>query len=107
MGEHAMFQFAPHGIPDKNSGYTLDDNARGLIACCEYVKLKNDRSVLLFIDRFLSFISHCQVENGQFINYVDENGNYSLSNEKENLEDANGRAVWALGVVLSIHELLP
>jgi glycosyltransferase involved in cell wall biosynthesis len=107
MGEHGIFQFAPHGIPDKNSGYTLDDNARGLIACCAYVKLKKDPSVLLFIDRFLSFISHCQVENGQFINYVDENGNYSLSNKEENLEDANGRAVWALGVVLSIHELLP
>ena len=107
MGKRGIYQFAPLGQPDRNSGYTLDDNARGLIACCEYLKLKNDPAVLLFIDRFISFISLCQKENGAFLNYVNDDGSFSVKNETENLEDANGRAVWALGTVLESHTFLP
>ncbi|MEI2273578.1 hypothetical protein OHD16_15625 [Sphingobacterium sp. ML3W] len=41
------------------------------------------------------------------MNYVDGYGNFTVQNELDNLEDANGRAVWALGEVIGLANLLP
>jgi hypothetical protein len=37
-----MIQFSIINQPDLNSGYTLDDNARALVAMCQHFELTND-----------------------------------------------------------------
>jgi uncharacterized protein YyaL (SSP411 family) len=102
-----MIQFAKIDQPDISSGYTLDDNVRALIALVMTYKLKGNDEVLPYITTYLNFIKHCQQENGSFLNYVDEHGNFTLQNQEANLEDSNGRAIWALGLTISHRDVLP
>ncbi|WP_051209756.1 glycosyltransferase [Gelidibacter mesophilus] len=105
--EVGMIQFAKLNQPDSSSGYTLDDNARALIVICENYKLTKDISLLPSLKKYLSFILNCQRHDGRFFNYVDENREFTQQNEKVNLEDSNGRAIWALGHLLEIENLIP
>lgn len=92
-----MVQFCNIAVPDLSSGFTLDDNARALIAVAKHYQVTGDESDLRLIDIYLDFILFCQQEDGSFMNYVDHEGNYYDKNRDENLEDSNGRALWALG----------
>ena len=92
-----IIQFANISSPDMQSGYTLDDNARALIATIKYYAITGDTDDLYLIDLYLNFIRFCQQPNGSFLNYVDVKLNFLDKNRNENLEDANGRAIWALG----------
>lgn len=102
-----MIQFSKISEPDIDSGYTLDDNARALIAMCMHYEQFKKSSDLLYIDRYLSFIERCQTDSGTFINYVDEHNNRHIKNDYVNLEDSNARAIWALGTVVLLKEHLP
>jgi glycosyltransferase involved in cell wall biosynthesis len=92
-----MIQFSILNHPDLSSGYTLDDNARALIAMCKYYELTKEESALFFILIYYDFIEFCLQEDGTFLNYVDVNNKFSTQNSDTNLEDARGRAIWALG----------
>ncbi len=100
-----MIQFSQIDVPDLDSGYTIDDNARALIAVSKHYQLTADVTDLGLIETYLKFIISCQQENGSFLNYVDVNGRFMDKNLDENLEDANGRAIWALGEFTSFNEL--
>lgn len=103
-----IIQFSKISIPDLESGYTLDDNARALIAFCMHYKLTQDKDDLPYILIYLDFIERCQKPKGDFINYVDqENREHIEQNAEVNLEDSNARAIWALGTVVSIANILP
>ena len=103
-----IIQFSKISIPDLESGYTLDDNARALIAICMHYKLTQDKEDLAYILIYLDFIIRCQQPKGDFINYVDqENREHIEQNAEVNLEDSNARAIWALGTVISIADILP
>lgn len=102
-----MFQFSKINRPDTDSGYTLDDNARALIAFCEHYKLTNDKADLPYIYIYLNFIGHCLQPEGHYLNYVDEDLIFSPQNDEVNLADANGRATWALGYVVSMKNNFP
>lgn len=103
-----IIQFSKISIPDLESGYTLDDNARALIAICMHYKLTQDKEDLAYILIYLDFIIRCQQPKGDFINYVDqENREHIEQNAEVNLEDSNARAIWALGTVISISDILP
>ncbi|REH00507.1 glycosyltransferase [Flavobacterium aquicola] len=102
----AMIQFSVVNQPDLGSGYTLDDNARALVAMCHHFELTNDPADLEYIKKYFNFIKFCFQSDGYFLNYVDEDMNFTKQNS-ENLADANGRAVWALGYLISIGDLLP
>ena len=101
----AMIQFSSISTPDLESGYTLDDNARALIAITKHYQLTADPADLELIDTYLSFIIFCQQADGSFLNYVDQNERFFDKNRDENLEDSNGRAIWALGEFVSMHHL--
>jgi len=103
--DFGMIQFSKNDHPDLSSGYTLDDNARALIAVCQHYNLEHDKADLPYIDIYLKYIRFCQQADGAFLNYVDYAGKFTEQNKEVNLEDANGRAVWALGFTLSINEL--
>jgi glycosyltransferase involved in cell wall biosynthesis len=105
--EFGMIQFSKINQPDLGSGYTLDDNARAMIAVCMHYELTRKEEDLDYIRTYLDFIKFCQQPKGNFLNYVDEDKAFTPQNEETNLEDSNGRAIWALGYVISKGFLLP
>jgi len=105
--ELGIIQFCKISQPDSSSGYTLDDNARALIAMSLHYKLFHKKEDLQLINTYLNFILRCQKTSGTFINYIDENNFEHIKNSYINLEDSNARAVWALGMVISLKDYLP
>jgi glycosyltransferase involved in cell wall biosynthesis len=102
-----MIQFSKIANPDKNSGYTLDDNARALIAVCQHYEMYEHTNDLALIETYLKFIKYCMQPDGRFLNYINVQNEFTSQNYIENLEDSNGRAIWALGLVSSLTNLLP
>jgi glycosyltransferase involved in cell wall biosynthesis len=102
-----IIQFSKINQPDITSGYTLDDNARALVATCMYFKMTGDEKIVDDIQQYLSFIKLCLQTEGDFLNYVDKDNKFTEQNKAVNLDDANGRAVWALGYLVSLTDLLP
>ena len=102
-----IIQFSKVNQPDISSGYTLDDNARALVATCMYFKLTGDKKSVNDIHKYLAFIKSCLQSGGDFLNYVDKDYKFTDQNNAVNLDDSNGRAVWALGYLISLKEFLP
>jgi glycosyltransferase involved in cell wall biosynthesis len=105
--DFGFVQFSKLNVPDLASGYTIDDNARAMIALCQHYKKYREKDVLKYIKTYLDFIGFCQQPDGRFLNYVDVNKNFTTQNDNENLEDSSGRAMWALGYLISLGNLLP
>lgn len=105
--DFGMIQFAKIATPDINTGYTLDDNARALIAICRLYENTRNTDHLMLINTYFQFIKYCLQRNGKFLNYVDVYKNFTKQNDAENLEDSNGRAIWAIGYLISLKEILP
>lgn len=97
-----IIQFSKINQPDLKSGYTLDDNARALIALCMLYKQTENPELLPGIKKYFRFLRFCQQPTGDFLNYVDKEQNFTEQNGTTNLDDSNGRAVWALGYLLSL-----
>jgi glycosyltransferase involved in cell wall biosynthesis len=102
-----ILQFSKINQPDPDSGYTLDDNARALITLCMHYKLTEDDSDLYYIERYLHFIKNCLQPDGTYLNYLDSDNRFTHQNSLVNLDDATGRAVWALGYLVSLMGLVP
>jgi glycosyltransferase involved in cell wall biosynthesis len=102
-----IIQFSKISQPDIKSGYTLDDNARALIAACMYFELTGNAMSFNYIKKYLRFIGFCQQPDGSFLNYVDIDNNFTGQNITVNLDDANGRALWALGYLIACKSGLP
>ena len=105
--DFGILQFSKINQPDKDSGYTLDDNARALVAVCQHFQLTNDETDFLYIKIYYRFIKFCLQPEGDFLNYVHEEKYFTEQNTETNLEDSNGRAVWALGYLISLSDILP
>ncbi len=115
--DFGIIQFARLSSPDISSGYTVDDNARALIVACSYYdKLgkvyksfspeKRKNQLLKRIEIYLNFIGFVAGENGHFYNYVRPDRTIDREmNQKENLEDANGRTLWALAAAAATPSL--
>jgi hypothetical protein len=84
----------------------VDDNARALIALTKNFDLTGNFDDLHLINIYLEFILFCQQEDGSFLNYVTIDQQFSEQNKGENLEDANGRAIWALGEFISLQHII-
>ena len=104
--DFAMIQFSIINQPDTNSGYTLDDNARALVAICQHFRLNKDKNDLAYITKYFQFIKFCLQPESYFLNYVDTDKKFTKQNS-ENLADSNGRAIWAIGFLISNADILP
>ena len=102
-----IIQFSKLNRPDISSGYTLDDNARAMVAAGMHYQVKGKVRDLNLIKKYIKFISMCQQPGGDFLNYVDKNLQFTEQNQEVNLDDSNGRAIWALGFITTLHEILP
>jgi glycosyltransferase involved in cell wall biosynthesis len=102
-----VIQFSKINQPDIKSGYTLDDNARALITMCMHYKLTGDEKDVFYIDKYFEFIRNCFQPAGDFLNYIDSCNDFTEQNKVTNLDDANGRAIWALGFLVAAKDFLP
>jgi glycosyltransferase involved in cell wall biosynthesis len=97
-----IIQFSQINKPFKDSGYTLDDNARAMIACCMYQDIFKDDSKIKLINIYLNFLKHVHQPDGKLYNFVDYSKKVDLKNWSE---DAHGRALWALGYLASLKSI--
>lgn len=105
--DFGIIQFASINHPDLESGYTIDDNARAMIAVCMHFEQTRDAKDIKSINRYLTFIGCCIQANGRFLNYIDKTHHFTPQNKENNLDDANGRAIWSLGYLISMKDILP
>ncbi len=105
--ETGIIQFSKINHPDQCSGYTLDDNSRAMVAMCMHFVLTRNKKSVGYIEKYLRFIRSCQQPGGSFLNYVDIENKFTDQNKSVNLDDSNGRAIWALGYIISEKDLLP
>jgi len=96
-----IIQFAKHTTPDQVSGYSLDDVSRALIVASLYFERTKNEKYLHIINTYLNFIKYVH-EEGKFYNFV----NYKKEINKDSWsEDAHGRALWALGFLISMKNI--
>jgi glycosyltransferase involved in cell wall biosynthesis len=94
-----MFQFAKLTEPDLDSGYTLDDNARALIAATRYYEKYKNETVLKLIRIYLRFLEYIFNSSG-YHNYINHDKTLNVErNTHEGLDDAYARGIYALAVV--------
>jgi len=94
-----MIQHATFIVPNYREGYSIDDNARALIAgvLAAELELSNGQSLDL-ASRYLAFVAYAfNPETGRFRNFMDYQRNWL---EDSGSDDSHGRALWALGTVL-------
>ncbi|PIR96178.1 MAG: hypothetical protein COT92_02595 [Candidatus Doudnabacteria bacterium CG10_big_fil_rev_8_21_14_0_10_42_18] len=97
-----VFQFADLFFPNPSYGYTLDDNARALVAATKHFAMTKNKTGLKLANIYLNFIKKSQIKNGSFVNYF--HADYSTNhneNEKCSLEDSNARTLYALYATLN------
>jgi hypothetical protein len=56
-----IIQFSIVNQPDIDTGYTLDDNARAMIAICQHYELTSDESDIALIETYLNFIEFLDI----------------------------------------------
>ena len=100
--DFGIIQFAEQTTPLLNSGYTLDDNARALIASSMHYQKYREFDQLKLIRTYLDYINYVQDDDGRLHNMV----NIKRVIDKKNWsQDAHGRAIWALGHLISSDSL--
>ena len=94
-----LLQHAKFGIPQRDKGYTTDDNARALIALTKYFQAKgSSKNVDRLIDTYLSFVLHMQRKNGKMHNLLSYDRRFK---DYEGSEDCMGRTLWSCGFVIA------
>lgn len=101
--ETGILQHAQFAIPDYSHGYTTDDNARALLTSVLFDEWGTGKgSERAF--RYLAFLSFAlNGRNRRFRNFMDYQRHWT---EETGSDDSHGRAIWALGTVLS-HSTTP
>src|SRR3989339_499944 len=92
-----MIQFANHTKPDKHSGYCLDDNARGLIACAEqYKKRKSGLNSLRAIAFAITGLGRMAIKNKntQTIKLIRLLGDKLTKSFETHSKDSNHKWLW-------------
>ena len=92
-----IIQHADHEVPDPSFGYSIDDNARALIACLWHYQTFKDPSILQLAELYFHYLETVEKKGGSFHNFVSFSGKLL---DAEGSADSIGRAVWALGEVI-------
>ena len=93
-----LFQHASGSTIKYSEGYCTDDNARALLYLALYSQKKRELVHPRLINTYLTFLEVAQNNEGWFYNMA----KYPTQTfEKGYSEDAFGRVIWALGVVLN------
>jgi hypothetical protein len=91
-----LFQHALFSVPNFAEGYSIDDNARGLILTVLLEELGEESAgVRSLATTYAAFLNHAfNRENKRFRNFLSFDRRWL---EEQGSEDSHGRALWALG----------
>ncbi|HSX57773.1 MAG TPA: hypothetical protein VLE47_00685 [Candidatus Saccharimonadales bacterium] len=92
-----IIQHTKYAVPDRNMGYSVDDNARALIVTMLYHKLFGGEEALDLADNYLSYVQHSKSSDDWFYNFMTFDNKF-LDHAKT--EDGFGRVFWALGYII-------
>lgn len=92
-----LIQHAKYIVPDRHTGYCLDDNSRALmLTAWAFFLLQSDDAKEL-ISTYFSFTHFMQNPDGHFRNFIDYQRHFL---DETGSDDAAGRALWALGYII-------
>ena len=90
-----ILQHAKYATPNRNHGYTTDDNARALMTASRVLNLTGDESALDLLHVYLGFLMYAfNTERKRFRNFMSYERDWL---EDVGSEDSHGRALWSLG----------
>jgi len=92
-----ILQHAVHTVPNRQEGYTTDDNARALMVAAMAKEYSPDggRNLEYLTNNYLGFLQYAfNTEKGRFRNFMTYDRRWR---EEVGSEDAHGRALWSLG----------
>lgn len=92
-----IIQHTKYAVPDRNLGYSVDDNARALIVSILFYKLFQDEAALELAVTYLSYTQHSKSKDNWFYNFLTFDNQF-LNQAKT--EDGFGRCFWALGYTI-------
>lgn len=92
-----VIQHAKHGMPNRFTGYCVDDNARALIAISSCAHKKNSDKYNGLMKTYLSFLHYAQHKDGFFHNFMAYDKRFL---DDKGSEDSFGRALWSVGFIL-------
>jgi glycosyltransferase involved in cell wall biosynthesis len=94
-----ILQHAHYTVPDRNHGYTTDDNARALLFALQAYRLLQAPDVLELAGTYLSYLQYAfNRDNHRFRNFMSYDRRWL---EEVGSEDSHGRALWALGMAVA------
>jgi len=90
-----LLQHAIHSVPDREHGYCVDDNARGLLLACALNNPSEQRLSETLTSCLAAFIQHAwNPRTRRFRNFMSFDRKWL---EESGSEDSHGRTLWALG----------
>ncbi|MHB8054868.1 MAG: glycosyltransferase family 4 protein [Candidatus Aminicenantales bacterium] len=92
-----LIQHAKYIVPDRHTGYCLDDNSRALMLCAWAFSILGDENAKNLISRYFSFSHFMQNPDGRFRNFMDYQRHFL---DEVGSDDSFGRALWALGYII-------
>ena len=92
-----LLQHAKYIVPDRHTGYCLDDNSRALMLCAWAYALLRSQDAKELISTYFSFTHFMQNPDGHFRNFIDYQRHFL---DETGSDDACGRALWALGYII-------
>ncbi len=92
-----LIQHAKYIVPDRHTGYCLDDNSRALMLCAWAFFLLQSDDARALIPTYFSFTHFMQNPDGRFRNFIDYQRHFI---DEAGSDDAAGRALWALGYII-------
>jgi glycosyltransferase involved in cell wall biosynthesis len=92
-----LIQHAKYIVPDRHTGYCLDDNSRALMLCAWAYSLLRGEDAKELISTYFSFTHFMQNPDGRFRNLMDYQRHFL---DETGSDDACGRAIWALGYII-------
>lgn len=93
-----IIQHSAFAIPNRNHGYTTDDNARALISAIQEYETTNSDELLQLITTYLSFVHHAHNPGNGFMNCMSYQRKFLDAN---GTDDCLGRCLWACGCASS------
>ena len=90
-----IIQHATFSVPERASGYCVDDNARALMVALHADRLGASRDTKHLVSTYLGFLLAAQTREGGFRNLMSYNRSFGGEAPSE---DCTGRALWALGL---------
>lgn len=89
-----VIQHGVHGVPNRKTGYTTDDNARALIVATQNYSRTHAREDLDLVITYLGFLQYAKSPNRRFKNFMTFQRVFL---DTEGTEDCLGRSLWACG----------